>query len=678
VSIQEPCLPKHNSTFNIHHSPFNIPPLSKATIASRVKTFAHLTALFATLLAGSLFAQTTQTTIVVTAHPSGPLGETAEDVNIVGREELQTAVSPAMDDVLRGVPGFALFRRTGSREANPTSQGVSLRGIGASGASRALVLDDGIPLNDPFGGWIYWGRIPLAAIERVEILRGGASDLYGSAAMGGVVDCIRRDRGLLGEDMQFVSSAGSEATRAASFFAGAVRGAWSGSVAADLFDTNGYVLVVPAQRGAVDVQATSRHTALDGTLRRGGAFVRASSYAESRGNGTPLTVNDTHLQQVAAGVDALGSVPLAIRGYLVEQRYHQTFSSVASDRSTERLTVDQRVPTRATGGSVDWRPLFGALAAVIGTDWSDVKGTSHEQNVALSGAVTPFRAGGHQRTAAGRAMLLWHSERLTITGGARFDRWQNFDAEQNGSPLPSRRDTAWSPRATALYEVAPRVSLTASAYSSFRAPTLNELYRGFRVGNVVTQPNAVLGPERLTGSEVGARLAAFRVTLFDMRIADTIANVTLSSTPSLITRQRQNFGSSRSRGAELEWSRNLGAMRLTAGYLLAAATLSTGKQSPQVPRQAATLQLGRNTAAGTFGVQTRWSSRQFDDDLNQFPLASSFVTDLFVSRPVAPHVDLQLALENIFNARVEASATPVFTIGQPRAARVAVRYSLGR
>src|SRR5712691_9642889 len=85
---------------------------------------------------------------------------------------------------------------TGSREANPTSQGVSLRGIGASGASRALVLDDGIPLNDPFGGWIYWGRIPLAAIERVEILRGGASDLYGSAAMGGVIDCVRRDRGL--------------------------------------------------------------------------------------------------------------------------------------------------------------------------------------------------------------------------------------------------------------------------------------------------------------------------------------------------------------------------------------------------------------------------------------------------------------------------------------------------
>src|SRR5260221_8996866 len=169
--------------------------------------------------------------IVVTAHPPGPLGETAEDVNVVSRTALQTNAAPAVDDALRQVPGLTLFRRTGSRTANPTSQGVSLRGIGASGASRALVLDDGIPLNDPFGGWIYWGRVPPAALERIEVLRGGASDLYGSAAMGGVIDCVRRDRGLQGEDVQLALSLGSEATRTTSFFAGAAQGAWSSSLA---------------------------------------------------------------------------------------------------------------------------------------------------------------------------------------------------------------------------------------------------------------------------------------------------------------------------------------------------------------------------------------------------------------------------------------------------------------
>ncbi len=172
-------------------------------------------------------------------------------------------------------------------------------------------------------------------------------------------------------------------------------------------------------------------------------------------------------------------------------------------------------------------------------------------------------------------------------------------------------------------------------------------------------------------------MAGLRVTLFDMRVGDTIANVTLSTTPSLITRQRQNFGSSRSRGAEVEWSRQLGALRLTTGYLFADATLSAGRQTPQVPRQQATLQLTRSAPAGTFGVKTRWSSRQFDDDLNQFPLASAFVADVFVSRAISHHLDLQLGVENVLNERVEASATPVFTVGQPRAVRVGVRYGRG-
>src|SRR5260221_2848079 len=234
--------------------------------------------------------------------------------------------------------------------------------------------------------------------------------------MGGVIDCVRRDRGLQGEDIQLDTSGGSQATRTTSLFAVAGHGAWSGSVAADVFDTNGYVLVVPSQRGVVDVEATSRHTALDATLRRGGMFMRASSYAESRWNGTPLTINDTHLQQLGAGVDAIGSIPLAIRAYLVEQRYHQTFSAVSANRTSERLTVDQRVPSRGAGGSADWRPLLGnVLAAVLGAEVRDVEGTSHERAAAVT------TAGGHQRATALRAVLLWPTKRPPLTGGGRYD-----------------------------------------------------------------------------------------------------------------------------------------------------------------------------------------------------------------------------------------------------------------
>src|SRR5438445_10366770 len=127
-------------------------------------------------------------TIVVTATQTKTrLSDTPASVVVITREVMQMTAASTTDDALRQVPGFTLFRRSGSRSANPTSQGVSLRGVGASGASRAIVLDDGVPLNDPFGGWVYWGRIPRASLDRVEILRGGASDLYGSGGMSGVL-----------------------------------------------------------------------------------------------------------------------------------------------------------------------------------------------------------------------------------------------------------------------------------------------------------------------------------------------------------------------------------------------------------------------------------------------------------------------------------------------------------
>src|SRR5207237_2102710 len=135
-------------------------------------------------------------------------------VVVLNRETIASSPAATIDDMLRQVPGFTLFRRSGSRSANPTSQGVSLRGIGASGASRALVLGDGIPLNDAFGGWVYWGRVPRAALDRVEVLRGGASDLYGSAAMGGVVQFVCRRSGVAID-----LSAGSERTGSGSLFA---------------------------------------------------------------------------------------------------------------------------------------------------------------------------------------------------------------------------------------------------------------------------------------------------------------------------------------------------------------------------------------------------------------------------------------------------------------------------
>jgi outer membrane receptor protein involved in Fe transport len=593
-----------------------------------------------TLTALPVFAQqpVSETITVTATRTEARVADTPASVVVLSRRTLEATAALTPDDALRQVPGFTLFRRTGSRVANPTTQGVSLRGIGASGASRALVLDDGIPLNDPFGGWVYWGRVARPALERVEVVRGGASDLYGSAAMGGVVQFIRRrDQGLSGE-----ISAGSQSTRAGSLFVGL----GSLRVAADLLDTEGYILVAPGQRGAVDRPADAEHTAVDASWQHERFFVRGSHYSESRNNGTPLQTNATTIRQLALGGGSGGA--WRARGWFGDQDYEQTFSAIASDRASERLTAEQRVPSRNAGGSLQWTHLAGTRHALLaGVEAQRVSATVEESRSQTTSSLFVEDV----------AML---TPRWTLTAGARLDHWR----DQNEI----------SPRLALLYRPDGAFSYALSAYRAFRAPTLNELHRPFRVGNVLTLANEDLTAERLTAVEAGVRARDIRATLFWMELDDVIANVTLTATPALITRQRRNVATSRSRGAEIEGEWRIGPnLQGSLGYLFADATTGD-KRTPQVPRNQATAQL---TYSGplTMSVQSRWSAMQFDDDRNELPLHGYFVADLFVSRAIGEDVAITLAAENVFDERIEAGATPVITLGQPRAIRIGLRYS---
>jgi outer membrane receptor protein involved in Fe transport len=610
------------------------------------------------LLAAFVLAQVTETITVTATRTETRVADTPTSVVVLSREAVETSAAPTLDDALRQVAGFTLFRRTGSRVANPTTQGVTLRGVGASGASRALVLDDGVPLNDPFGGWVYWGRVPRAALQRVEVLRGGASDLYGSSAMGGVVQFIRRKDAALDVDV----SAGSQSS--ASLFWGAKRG----SVALDLFRTNGYVLVRPEDRGAIDTAADSEHATIDATLRGERAFVRGSYYSESRNNGTPLQVNDTRIVHAAAGFDR-GALLLRVHGS--QQDYFQTFSAIAANRETESLTVEQNVPSHGLGASAQYSRAFGSRHVILGgVEGRGASGTSDERRFTASGTFH-VETGGTQRTAAAYLEdIVSISPALTLIAGLRADWWRN---EGEGNELTEGQA---NPRLSLLWRAHEALTFSANAYTAFRAPTLNELYRGFRVGNVNTLPNALLQSENLTGFEVGVRARNARLTLFLMNVSDTIANVTLSATPALITRRRENLGRTRSIGAELdaEWhfARD---WRTSIGLLFVDATVREGElrgnHVPQVPRHQATAQVMWKR----IGAQLRWSAMQFDDDRNELPLSSYFVADVFASHRIAKSLDVTLAVENVFDERIEAGATPVITLGQPRAWRIGVRFT---
>ena len=638
--------------------------------------------------------------ILVTADderiPSTPTSQFA-----LSKRELDLSGALTIDDVLRQAPGFSLFRRAGSLSANPTSQGVSLRGVGANGASRALVLVDGIPLNSPFGGWVYWNRLARASVENVQVYNGGTSDLYGSGALGGVINI--RSTTAPATFLDFEALAGNKTTGATSFAASRSFGRWGVVFTGQALHTDGYVLVPENQRGSVDTPAGTGD--LVGSLivsrtlgSQGHAFARVGSFGESRRNGTPVQLNDTRVSSLDLGADWND---FSVRLYGSSENFNQNFSAVAANRASEALTNRQRNPSQQIGFAFQWRRNLGdhqALAA--GVEGRDVRGHSAETTFNNSRITAFVDAGGRQRTFGvfGADSVRFQSWFLSF--GARVDRWVNSRGFSNRIPVvgtPSlndfadRSETAFSPRFSLIKRFNHGFSLSASAYKAFRAPTLNELYRNFRVGNVVTNANAALNAERLTGGEVGAGVQKFgerlfvRGNLFWSQIDDSIANVTLSTTPALITRQRQNLGAIRARGLELSAITKFARRWEVAGeYLLTDSTVLSfpanrsleGLLVPQVPRHQFNFQVTYANAKWLVGTQGRFVSRQFDDDQNTLPLERFFTIDAEASRAVSERVRLFVAFQNLNGSRYEISSTPVFTVGPPVMVRAGARISI--
>lgn len=376
-----------------------------------------------------------QESIVVTANRiETRIGETPASVAMVSRADITSSAAPTIDDTLRQVAGFSIFRRSSSRNANPTTQGVSLRGVGASGASRSLVLFDGVPLNDPFGGWVQWNRVSSIGVERVEVLRGGASSLYGDSTLSGAVNIIPRT---VSEKFIFSAEAfgGMQKTMSGSAFIGFREGDWSGDVTASSFQTRGYVPVDKAVRGAADSYAGVRSSNFTGKIARifgdkANVFLKPSFFGEVRANGTGLQTNRTHINQLAAGGD-FGNfrerdAHFAWLIYGGTQTYDQVFSAVNVARTAESLNRIQRVPAQSLGFSGRLSASIKDHSLLFGLEGRDVRGASDETVFSNGLATSLVGSGGRERSVSFFAQdFIRIGKKLVVAGSARFDRWEN-------------------------------------------------------------------------------------------------------------------------------------------------------------------------------------------------------------------------------------------------------------
>jgi outer membrane receptor protein involved in Fe transport len=655
--------------------------------------------------------------IVTAARTPEPAQFVASTVRLLDETALQETPALMLDGVLRSIPAFTLFRRSDSLLANPTAQGVSLRGLGPSGASRSLVLLDGVPLNDPFGGWVAWTKVPRELLSRVEVVPGGGATAWGNAALGGAVQMISEPTG---PRTHFSATVGDYGTRSLEFAATESSGNASLQVSGRAFATDGFSLVAPERRGPIDIAAWSRHSWLSVRWHQPlakdldfSATVRG--YEEKRGNGTPYLANKSREKfvSVALAGQPTSTFAWSASGYAQDQSFASTFSSVNATRTAETPASDQfAVPATALGAAWTgtWKHADGAHTSV-GADGRLVTGETRENFTFTAGNFTRLRVAGGRQFIGGLFALHERplADTLHATLGARLDSWQDSDGHRRETDritgaffrndrYPDHDGTEFSPSTGLVWQPTSNWRIRANAQHAFRRATLNEFYRPFRVGANVTEANPDLRTEHVTSGEVGAEwmlspLPSQRLTLgataFWNDFRDAIGNVTIARGPGTfpivgtlaagaLGRQRLNLDRTRVQGLELsaQWTLTT-HLTLNADALFNDSTVRrapiapalVGNRVAQVPRRSASVSASwRAFEKFTLMPRVRYIGRQFEDDENQLILGAVVVADVGANYALTKRLSLFLNCENLGNARVETgrSADGIVNIGTPR------------
>jgi outer membrane receptor protein involved in Fe transport len=646
--------------------------------------------------------------IVITAKAlPDPAAERAFDVTRIDRRQLVDGPSHRLDAILGQVAGLQLFRRSDSTSGHPTSQGVTLRALGGTASSRALLMLDGVPQSDPFGGWINWPAYDPASLAGVRVIRGGGSVTDGPGALAGVIEMTSLQQAGFDGSLE----AGSRNSLNAHAYVGGNRFMVSGQAAR----SDGFVPLTRSTRGLVDRSAPYREASIRARWIAPLAYdleLQASGlgFVDVRDRGVPFTGNRTRGSDASLRLVSSARWQWSAMTYAQWRNLKSSFASVNDDRTlAQRVSLQDSVPGRAVGASFELRPPLGDDVQIrLGADARFATGESRELYAYVDGEPTRRRvAGGDGGTEGAFAEATVTAGRVTLTGAARLDHWRISSGHlvervlATGLVTRDEQDPArsgWRPTARAgiLFDIGSGLSLRSSAYLGWRLPTLNELFRPFRAGPDATAGNPLLNPERLRGVEAGARYdrGAIRVSLtaFANRLSDAIANVTLAHGPGTFPgvgfvagayKQRQNIDRLTVRGIELSAEMHHGPWFVRADSSFSTAKISAsgmaavldGLRPAQTPRLIVSGSFGWSSGLHSASLTIEHIGSQYDDDLNQRRLPPATTVGAFAAWPLGRNLELTGRAENLFNARVVAGAADDGTIERatPRTVWLGVR-----
>jgi outer membrane receptor protein involved in Fe transport len=613
------------------------------------------------------------------------------------------ADQPRLDQALEQVPGLSLFRRSSSLSANPTVEGASLRAIAPSGAGRALVTLDGVPQGDPFGGWVIWSNLPSEAIEGVQVVRGAGAGPYGAGALTGTIALTER-----------APAAGTWEVGAAAGGLGYERAAGVGDIAigpGELFlsasgeHSDGWI-PVNAGRGAADTalelddrQASARYTA---PLAGGEMAARVSGYGQDQATGVAggfARADGTSESLSWARQPTAGDLGADLQIWARQTGFSQlSLSEAVGHAAATPADLQYATPAEGWGLNGAIRRATAAWSWELGVDGRTAQGETRELYSYAAGAFKDRRiAGGENAIAGAYAEGSLTGGGWLLTGGVRLDFWRDWNGKllqtalATGAPVstPQHYDAKGGMAPTARTGVRRDLGggyfARADAYAGFRPPSLNELYRPYRVGNLSIAANAGLQPEKLYGGEAGVGRAfahgGVDADVFVNQLVDPIINVTLTPT----TQQRRNVPAIDAIGFEAQAHERLIGDRLTLRAAFSATDARvrggtidpqlTGKRPAQAPLYTATAGADwRATGRLTLSAELRYESNRYDDDLNANPLKAATTADVRATWRVNRHADLYLDAQNAFNAEVATAVgtDKVVSYGAPRIVSVGV------